>query len=86
MQLRAEMYNIFNHSNQYITGLNLDVSSLISPYIQTEKGGVDGYPGQPNDERRNVQFGLKLTFNSFRGNTRCPQAGGGRQWPPPFFP
>jgi hypothetical protein len=62
VQLRAEMYNIFNHSNQYITGLNLDVSSLISPYIQTEKGGVDGYPGQPNDERRNVQFALRLMF------------------------
>ena len=62
MQFRAEMYNIFNHSNQYITGLNLDVSSLVSPYIQTEKGGIDGFPGTPVDERRNIQFALRLTF------------------------
>jgi outer membrane receptor protein involved in Fe transport len=62
LQFRAELYNILNHHNAYVTGLNLDVSSLSSPFIQTEKGGVYGYPGQPNDERRNIQFGLKLMF------------------------
>jgi hypothetical protein len=68
LQFRAEMYNIFNHSNQYITGLNLDVSSMVdnsgnaSPYIQTQKGAVFGYAGQPSDERRNIQFALRLTF------------------------
>jgi len=68
LQLRAEMYNIFNHSNQYIGYYNLDVSSLVdnggnsAPYIQSEKGGVYGSAGQPTDERRNIQFGLKLTF------------------------
>jgi outer membrane receptor protein involved in Fe transport len=61
VQFRAELYNIFNHSNQYINFLNLDVSSMISPYVQTDKGGV-GYPGQPGDERRNVQFALRMTF------------------------
>jgi hypothetical protein len=62
LQFRAEMYNMLNHSNQYISGLNLDVSSMPSPYVQTEKGGVDGYAGTPVDERRNIQFGMRLTF------------------------
>jgi outer membrane receptor protein involved in Fe transport len=68
LQFRAELYNIFNHSNQYVTGLNLDVSSITdnngnpAQYIQTEKGGIYGYAGQPTDERRNVQFALRLSF------------------------
>jgi hypothetical protein len=62
MQLRGEFYNILNHHNQYITGQNLDISSLSTPFIQTEKGGIFGNAGQPSDERRNIQFGLKLTF------------------------
>ena len=36
--------------------------SLSTPYIQAEKGGIYGYAGQPNDERRNIQFALKLMF------------------------
>lgn len=68
VQFRAELYNIFNHNNQYIEGLNLDVSSMTdingnpAPYVQTEKGGIYGYAGQPSDERRNVQFALRLMF------------------------
>ncbi len=62
MQVRAEMYNIFNHSNQYINYYNLDVSSMGDPDVQSEKGGINGSAGQPTDERRNIQFGLKLTF------------------------
>jgi outer membrane receptor protein involved in Fe transport len=62
LQFRGEFYNILNHHNQYVTGLNLDVTSMSTPYIQTEKGGIYGYAGQPSDERRNIQFGLKLTF------------------------
>jgi hypothetical protein len=65
LEFRGEFYNILNHHNQYIEGLNLDVSSMDTsapPYIQTEKGGIYGYAGQPSDERRNIQFGLKLTF------------------------
>jgi outer membrane receptor protein involved in Fe transport len=62
MQFRGEFYNIFNHSNMYINGLNLDAAGLTSPYIQSEKGGVINYAGNPSDERRNIQFALKLLF------------------------
>jgi hypothetical protein len=70
LQFRAEMYNIFNHSNTYVETTNIDaepyglsnLSGVLTPYIQAEKGGVVGFAGQPNDERRNIQLGLKLTF------------------------
>jgi outer membrane receptor protein involved in Fe transport len=62
LQFRGEFYNIFNHHNQYVTSENLDVSSLSTPFIQTQKGGIFGLAGQPTDERRNIQFGLKLMF------------------------
>jgi hypothetical protein len=62
LQFRAEMYNIFNHHNQYINQTNLDVSSLSSQFIQTEKGGPAGFAGTSADERRNIQLGLRVTF------------------------
>ncbi len=62
LQFRGEFYNIFNHHNQYVTTENLDVHSLTTPFIQTEKGGIFGLAGQPSDERRNIQFGLRLIF------------------------
>jgi outer membrane receptor protein involved in Fe transport len=62
LQFRSEFYNIFNHSNTYILSQNLDVSAVTSPFIQAEKGGIYGYAGQPNDERRNIQFALRLQF------------------------
>lgn len=67
LQFRSEFYNIFNHSNAYIQGLNLDVSSMTADaqgrlFVQTEKGGIYGYAGQPTDERRNIQFALRLMF------------------------
>ncbi len=66
LQFRGELYNIFNHHNLYITGLNLDASpghrGRTRLLIQAEKGGIYGYAGQPIDERRNIQFALKLMF------------------------
>jgi hypothetical protein len=79
LQFRAEMYNIFNHHNQYINSTNIDAHSLVdattncltskgkptscsTPFIQTEKGGPQGFSGTSVDERRNIQLGLKLTF------------------------
>jgi outer membrane receptor protein involved in Fe transport len=69
LQFRAEFYNILNHHNQYVTTENIDVSGLSTPFIQTEKGGPYGVASTCGtgtlgqcDERRNIQFGLKLTF------------------------
>jgi outer membrane receptor protein involved in Fe transport len=64
MQFRTEMYNAFNHHNLYIQGSNLDTSSMdiTNPYITAGKGCTANVCGGPNDERRFVQFALKLTF------------------------
>jgi outer membrane receptor protein involved in Fe transport len=64
MQFRAEMYNIFNHHNQYTYAYGLDVSGMATGAnsIQTAKGAISGVPGSPNDEHRNVDLGLKITF------------------------
>ena len=61
LQFRGELYNTFNHHNLYIASQNLDIEGGLAA-IQAQKGGVYGTPGQPTDERRNVQFGLKLSF------------------------
>ncbi len=61
LQFRSEFYNIFNHSNLYIASNNLDVEGG-ALFIPAQKGGIYGSPGQPTDERRNIQFGLKLLF------------------------
>jgi hypothetical protein len=64
LQFRGEFYNIFNHQNQFISVLNLDVSSIsaASPFVQTEKGGPGGVAGTAQDERRAIQLGLRLSF------------------------
>jgi len=61
LQFRSEFYNAFNHHNLYINAGLLDIESGAT-FIQAQKGGIYGYPGQPTDERRFVQFGLKLLF------------------------
>ena len=63
LQFRGELYNVFNNHNWYLLTSNADVSSGANQpdgnfYVQAEKGGF----GNPTDERRNVQFGLKLVF------------------------
>ena len=72
LQFRGEMYNVFNHHNFYLLTSSADVSvdcvacqaygfgGPANTYtnVQAEKGGF----GNPTDERRNVQFGLKLIF------------------------
>jgi Carboxypeptidase regulatory-like domain/TonB dependent receptor len=57
LQFRGELYNAFNHHNYYITAANADVYSFNQI---TARKGVIGF-GLP-DERRNVQFGVKLIF------------------------
>ena len=61
LQFRAEMYNAFNHDNLYIYPFNLDTTG--TSQIQVDRGGlVPNGPGTSTDERRNIQFGLKLNF------------------------
>jgi hypothetical protein len=68
LQFRGELYNAFNHHNLYLLTANGAVDTMasltdqygnpIAPQIQAKRGGY----GDANDERRNVQFGLKLIF------------------------
>ena len=64
LQFRTEMYNAFNHSNFYVltggNGGNADVSGL-NGFIQGKKG-TDLDPGGFINERRFIQFALKLKF------------------------
>ncbi len=56
LQFRSEFYNIFNHHNLYISGADADVSA--SDTMVAKKGGL----GDPTDERRAIQLGLKIIF------------------------
>jgi len=49
LQFRSEFYNLFNHSNAFILGSELDSSS--QSVVRTQKDG-----------RRNIQMALKLIF------------------------
>jgi hypothetical protein len=56
VQFRSEFYNIFNHSNLYVDSGSVDISS--SPVITVKRG----FPPISINERRNIQFALKLIF------------------------
>jgi outer membrane receptor protein involved in Fe transport len=74
LQFRTEMFNAFNHHNFYVLGGTADVSSLVcsagvagcspaaiaagNPFVEAKKGGY----GNSQDERRFVQFALRLTW------------------------
>ena len=65
MQLRAESFNILNHHNFYVNGSNADISSASA--VQTVKGAQGGAgvaigTSGPNDERCNLQLGVKVNF------------------------
>jgi hypothetical protein len=71
LQLRAEAYNLFNHSNLYVDPASLDVESASvnggtgDPGIVTAvkgRAGLLGGTGAAFDERRNLQLGVKITF------------------------
>ncbi len=64
LQFRSEFYNLFNHHNNYILGSNLDIEPGTSQQIQAERGTPSAgcvFCTVP-DERRNIQFALKLLF------------------------
>ncbi len=63
LQFRGEFYNAFNHSNYYINTGNLDLEdgtgvTAVQAFKGIPGGGVVTLP----EERRNIQFGLKLNF------------------------
>ena len=65
LQFRGELYNLFNHHNYYVVTDSTDFAS--ASFITEKKGGpFPGLTTQPTatgaDERRNVQFGLKVIF------------------------
>ncbi len=64
MQFRSEFYNIFNHHNNYILASNLDIEPGTSQQIQAERGtpSASCVSCVIPDERRNIQFALKLLF------------------------
>ena len=63
LQFRGEFYDAFNHSNYYINAGNLDVEQGTGvTAIQAIKGEPGGGLLVLPLERRNIQFGLKLTF------------------------
>ncbi len=64
LQFRGEFYNLFNHHNNYVLGSNLDIEPGTSQQIQAERGTPSAgcvFCTVP-DERRNIQFALKLLF------------------------
>ncbi len=69
VQVRAEGYNLFNHSNLYIVYSNLDVGSFPGAPIVTATRGIradtTAYGTSVENgriENRNIQFALKLIF------------------------
>jgi hypothetical protein len=49
IQLRGEVYNVFNHANLFVVGSETDISRF-------------GYAPARRDGRRNVQFALRIIF------------------------
>jgi hypothetical protein len=72
LQFRSEFYNVMNHSNLYVQGGSAEADNTSLPFFlgqctseadcpaaaTAKRGGF----GNANDERRNVQFGLRLIF------------------------
>jgi outer membrane receptor protein involved in Fe transport len=64
LKFRAEAFNVFNHSNMYVNGFNLDAANFSGPIlVQGLKGGLgNGANNGQHDERRFGQFALRLHF------------------------
>jgi hypothetical protein len=60
LQLRFEVYNLFNHANLYIVEYAADTSN---PKITAFRGYVPDFTGSvPGDGQRRIQLGAKLEF------------------------
>ena len=65
LQFRAESFDLFNHHNMYVNGFVADAALFPSApvVIQGKKGGLGAAATNGNhDERRFLQFALKLSF------------------------
>ncbi len=49
LQLRAEIYNVFNHANLFVIGGETDISRYA--YVPAQRDG-----------RRNIQFAIRIIF------------------------
>jgi hypothetical protein len=49
LQLRAEVYNVFNHANLFVIGQQTDISRF--NYVPAQRNG-----------RRNIQFAIRIIF------------------------
>lgn len=56
LQVRGELYNVFNHANNYINGGTIDVSA------STDNSGNIGLVTVKKYDQRNVQLALKIIF------------------------
>lgn len=59
LQLRFEVYSLFNHANLYIVQYAADTSN---PKISAFRGYVPDVGGLPGDGQRRIQLGAKLEF------------------------
>jgi hypothetical protein len=66
LQLRAETFNLFNHSNLWIVYSNTDVGSFPegTNAVTANRGfrNDNAFVGSPPHENRNVQLAVKLIF------------------------
>jgi outer membrane receptor protein involved in Fe transport len=65
LQFRADSFDLFNHHNMYVNGFVADAALFPGApvVIQGKKGGLGAAANNGNhDERRFVQFALKLAF------------------------
>ncbi len=60
VQLRAEFYNVLNHSNYYPVVGSADYAEVTN--VNVEKGVVGGGSPSSNDERRNTQLAIRFQF------------------------
>jgi len=60
MQLRVELYNIFNHANLYVEGIDAD--TLTTSFIPACYGCAPAGSVQSEADRRNVQLAAKVIF------------------------
>jgi hypothetical protein len=63
LQLRAEAFNVFNHSNLYLVGSNTDVNgNSFATVIRGVRADNTSVSGAVSTDNRNLQLAVKLIF------------------------